>query len=57
MEASEQYESYWIAYFDLLGFKSVVRQPGNIACRLQQADGRPTIWYVLEQYKRAREAF
>lgn len=57
MEAPERYESYWVAYFDLLGFQSIVRQPGNIASRLKDRDCRPRIWYTLEHYKRARKEF
>lgn len=31
MEASETYQSYWVAYFDLLGFEKMVRQ--STVCR------------------------
>lgn len=57
MEEPERYESYWITYFDLLGFESVVRQPENIACRLKNEGCRPRIWYTLEHFRKAREEF
>jgi hypothetical protein len=57
MEAPERYESYWITYFDLLGFEDVVREPRNIACQIGHVDGRPRIWYALEHYRRALEEF